>query len=476
MDLIWGGMAVLACSLPKNKVRNPYATMTRLKPDRCWPDVTNGSIEDLVYIERVRLRNAARRYPSLGPVEPDNTDMVELMDYYNDESVTRAVIHLGNKGSDSNQAVDVRIVDQWMHGLDCVPIAFAQLDSIDEAFRGMLDQVAPGLLSRNRIFQYLMDYIYDMVHAPYEEKNIRNWSDPPGPDTVYHHDPSDPNSFIRRVAPAAPAPAVFGIAQYMEGQASGELVQPPSRQGDVRQSVASASFVGATQGRLTTLVKDLHDNMSDLRMQASHITQRIEVEHLDFKKPLYYPVEKKRSYKPSTDIGDWYHMKFTFGVAAGVDRATADQRLIAARGTKAISLRTYRDQLEYVDDPGAEQRIIDLEDTQDAFKQRILLDPRFPLSVVANIMKDLKMEGDTLIESAIKYIPELQAADQAAQQGGTPTAPEGQVGAPPEEVGIGGAQPPTNGPNAIVPPTEGQPPQVQLPGNPMVQQFLNSGG
>jgi hypothetical protein len=440
----------------------PYATMTRLKPDRCWPDVVNGSLQDLVYIERVKLRQAARMYPNLGMVPPDNTEFAELMDYYNDESVTRAVIIPG-AGQDG-----IKVVDQWYHELGCVPVAFTQLDSIDEAFRGMLDQAAPGLLSRNRIFQYLMDYIYDMVHAPYEEKNIRNWQDAPGPDTVYHHDPSDPNSFMRRVPPAAPAPAVFGIAQYMEGQASGEMVQPPSRQGDVRQSVASASFVGATQGRLTTLVKDLHDGHSDMRQQAQYICSKIEEQWLDEKKPLYYPVGKQRTYTPSKDINGWYHMKFTYGVAAGVDRQTADQRLLAHRGAKAISLETYRDQLEFVDDSTGEQRKIDLEDTMDAFKQRVLMDPRFPLSVVANIMHDLKT-GDDLEAAANKYIPELQQADLAAQQNG---APGGEAATAPETPGIGGPQPPTNGPNAI--PQEGQtpPPDIQLQPNPNVQQFI----
>jgi hypothetical protein len=476
MDAIYAGFIAVACAPPKSKMM-PYASLTRLRPDRVWPEVRNGNLNSLLYIERVKIREAAKMYPeAFGEVTGTNDETCQLVDYYDSDVVVRAiVITVNGLVSQKNRESSVAIVEEWKHGLGCIPVAFVQVDSIDEAFRGLLDQVAPGLLSRNRIFQYLMDYMYDMVHASFEEKNIRNWSDPPGPDTIYHHDPSDPNSFMRRVAPAAPAPAVFGIAQYMDGQTSGEAIQPPSRQGDVRQSIASASFVAATQGRLTTVIKDLHQLMSDLRQQLTYILFKIEEEHVNVKKPLYFPVGNKNTYTPDKDINDWYHCKYTFGVAAGQDRMTADQRLVTHKGAGAISMQTYRDQLEYIDDPTLEQQKIDREDTQNAFKQRLLMDPRMPLAVVAKVSAMLD-SGKSLVEVAEQVVPELQAADEAAQQGQTPAGPGGEQPATP---GQGGAQPPTNGPLAAGPqqPTAGQAaPDVQLPESPMVQQFITNGG
>lgn len=473
MDMVYAGFACVAGAKNPSSMM-PYASATRLRPDRVWPQVRNGILQDLVYIERVKVREAAKMYPKAFTEVTGTYDKTcELVDYYDDEYVCRAVIMTVNgKVDPKNRESAVTIVERWEHELGCVPVAFVQLDSIDEAFRGLLDQAGPPLLSRNRIFQYLMDYIYDMVHAPYEEKNIRNWDEPPGPDTVYHHDPSDPNSFMRRVQPAAPAAAVFGIAQYMDAQTSGETIQPPSRQGDVRQSIASASFVAATQGRLTTVIKDLHQLMSDLRRQLNYILMKIEEIHIDEKKPLYYPVGNKKTYKPSTDIGEWYHCKFTFGVSAGVDRMTADQRLVTLKGAGAISMQTYRDQLEFLDDATLEQQRVDREDTLNAFKQRLLMDPRMPLATVAKVAAMLD-SGKSLLEVSNEVVPELQAADQAAQQG---TAPAGPGGAQPAEMGMGGAQPPQNGPLAAGPQAPIEPVDVELQGNPLVQQFIGTGG
>jgi len=473
-DAIVAGYIVVACS--KNpSMHSPYASFVRLRPDRCWPQVRNGTLQNLLYIERVKQREVNLLYPGvIEDMAPSDNSECELVDYYDNERVLRAIISLKQgKVDPKNRANSIRIVEEWEHRLGCVPVAFVQLDSDDEAFRGLLDQAGPPLLSRNRIFQYLMDYIYDMVHAPYEEKNIRNWDEPPGPDTVYHHDPTDPNSFIRRVQPAAPAAAVFGIAQYMDNQTSGEVIQPPSRQGDVRQSIASASFVAATQGRLTTVIKDLHGLMSDLRQQMNHILFKIEKVWIDEKKPLYFPVGDRKTYTPSKDIGDWFHCRFIFGVAAGSDRQTADNRLQAHQGARWISKQTVRDQLEYVDDPTTEQRKIDLEDAMDAFKQRLLTDPRMPLASVVGVIQALR-QGGTLEEAAESVMPELQQADKAAQMRGN-AAGAGQPAAAPEETpGVAGAQPPTTGPMAVEAPTEAQPPEVQLQGNPIVQQFISS--
>ena len=485
MDLIGAGFAVGAVTKnPDSDV--PYPVTTRLKPDRCWPDVFNGTLQNLLYNERIKLRQASALYPDLiteAIVPAWSDEDCQLIDYYDNMNVVKGIIFTkGGKLNKRDRDSSIVILEEWEHKLGRVPVAFVQLDSVDEAFRGLLDQTAPGLLSRNRVFQYLMDYIYDMVHSPYEEKNVRNWDELPGPDTVYHHDPSATESFLRRVQPAAPAAAVFGIAQYMDSQTSGETVQPPSRQGDVRQSIASASFVSATQGRLTTVVRDLHDLMLDFRHQQTQISLLIDQKHMDEKKPLYRPVGKKTTYLPSKDIGDWLHFKVTFGVAAGIDPVAADQRLLQAQGARWISKETARDNLSYMDDPTVEQDKIDREDANDAFKQRLLTDPRMPLSVVARVSQ-LMADGISLVDAATEVLPELQQADQAqaaagqAGQPGTanqpsPTGVPGQeglaAGAVPNEAGVAsqGTAPGQPGPT---------PGALALPSNPLVQQFIGTG-
>jgi hypothetical protein len=420
MDAIMAGFMVAA--LYKSK-RSPYAQFVRLDPEMCYPEVRNGMLSNLLYTETIKKREAARMYPEFNLDAEDWSDQeCQLVDYYDDKVVVKALLLTqGGKISPDNRAQSAFIVDEWEHGLDCAPVAFEQLDSEDGAFRGIMDQAAGPTLARNSVVKYLIDYMESMVHAPFKERGVMNGTQAPGPDTVYHLDRNDPNSDISRVAPAAPAGAVFGLIQYLEGQTNNETVQPESRVGNVKQSIASASFVVQTQGRLTSVVKELQDMMQGLRAQITEVSFAIEEKWLDEEKPLVLPIGKKYTYKPSADIAGWCYNIVQFGAAAGLDRLQADQRILQHLGAKLISRETGRQQLDYIANPMEEQNKIDAETVADAIMQRWAADPQTPLDILLE-MNDLQQQGKTLGEAITEVRQKVAEAQQAQQQG----APGGQ--------------------------------------------------
>lgn len=432
MDLEVAGMAGVAVYFNDE---SEYPQLMRLDPRYMYPDVVNGHLNNLAYMETMKERHAAYLWPKLGlNGDPGNTAEVVSCIYYDKDVVIQSITR-GNSGAE--QRTD--IVSTWKHGLKCVPVAYVQLPSADGRWHGYFDQLAGPLLVRNKTVALLVDYLESMVNAPFEEKGVLNATDEPSPTTVYHHDPNaEFQTFIRRVAPASPSGGVFGLLQYMDAQESQEAMQPPARVGVVSQSIASGSFVASTQGTLSSVVKELQERMALLRKLINYISFEVDAKHLDHEKPLYQAVGRKVTYTPSTDMGEYTTHTIEFGAAAGLNRSEADNRIAMHLTQRLIDKQTARQQLDYIEDISTVQDRIDEENLQDAFFQRFAADPNTPQSVMAQVLIDMN-KGDSFVEALTKAQPALLQHEQAQQ---TPPTP-GQVGptdvtAPDQGQGLGG--------------------------------------
>lgn len=425
MDAIVGGF--MALSVYYND-ESDYPIMMRLNPRFCYPDVHNGMLQTMLYVEMMKERQAARIWPDLG-LDPtgDSDAEVYVVQYFDEKEVVQAIATKGNKRK--KIAAKAYITQRWEHNLGCVPVAFVALDSADDTYHGLFDQLGGPLMIRNKIVRLLTDYLESMTHAPFEAKGVLNATAEPGPLTVYAHDETAPESFIRRVAPAAPAGGVFGLLQYMDSQESSEAVQPPARVGVVRQSIASGSFVDSTQGTLSSVIYELQDCMADLRMQANQLAFKIDELYLNFEKPLWRAVGGTHLYTPRDDMAGFYHHNVQYGAAAGLNRAEAGVRVLQDMGAGLISKEKAREQLDYVDDPTVEQQRIDREQLASVWFQRFSADPNTPVSLLGEAIIEMG-KGKTLMEVVKQIAPQLVAAEQqqAAQAGELPATPE--AGAP----------------------------------------------
>jgi hypothetical protein len=419
MDLIVAGAAFSVTWADPEQ--SDYALIDRVDPRFCYPTIHNGRLIDLLVIQTMNRRQAEHVYgiefPQLdGGRKWDNT--VELWDYYSaDECVNAVAGMVGGKPL----VQGVSIVNRWNPDMGLIPAAMAQLPSPDGAFRGVLDQLGPSLEAKNRIAALLVEYTEQQVYAPFEAKGILNSDDLPGPQTVYQHDPNDPNSKIGRVPPAGSSPQIFALMQQLDHEQRGGINYPDSRQGDVRQSIASAAFVDSTQGGLTSMVTEAQTLLAAMRARLTQRAFRLEKKYLDMRKPLCRPVGKKTMYRPSTDIGEYDKVRIVYGAGAGIGKANADVRVLQHLGAQLISKETARDQIDYLSDPSSEEDKIEREQSRSAVMQKFLADPNTPLDVVIDVHV-AQEQGMTLseaiasVQAKVQKIAEQQRAQEAAAQ------------------------------------------------------------
>ena len=410
MDLITAGMATVAVYYNED---SDYPIFNRLDPRFCYPDERNGQLTSMFYVETMKERIAAMVWPDLGLNPEAKDDEVHISQYFDKYEVIQCVSTQAKRNTPSKGY----IVDRWEHGLNCVPVAWISLDNADGHWGGLFDQLGGPLMVRNKIVRLLVDYLESMAHATLEAKGVINADEEPGPLTIYRHDETAPESFIRRVAPAAPAGSVFGLLQYMNSEESAEAIQPPARVGVVRQSIASGSFVDSTQGTLSSAIFELQDQMADLRYQMNYVAFKIDNKYLNFEKPLYRAIGSKNTYTPEEDMKGFYHHTIQYGASAGLNRAEAGTRVLQDMGAGLISKELARSQLDYVDDVTVEQNRIDREQAASAFFQRLVGDPNTPMHILAQLITTMG-KGKDLITTLEAIAPELVEAVQ-------PVAPEG---------------------------------------------------
>ena len=432
MDLITAGMATVAVYYNED---SDYPIFNRLDPRFCYPDERNGQLTSMFYVETMKERIAAMVWPDLGLDPEAKGDEVHISQYFDKYEVIQCVSTQAKRNTPSKGY----IVDRWEHNLGCIPVAWISLDNADGHWGGLFDQLGGPLMVRNKIVRLLVDYLESMAHATLEAKGVINADEEPGPLTVYRHDETAPESFIRRVAPAAPAGSVFGLLQYMNSEEAAEAIQPPARVGVVRQSIASGSFVDSTQGTLSSAIFELQELMADLRYQINYIAFKVDRKYLNRSKPLYRAIGTKSTYMPEKDMGDFYHHTIQYGASAGLNRSEAGVRVLQDMGAGLISKEMARSQLDYIEDVTVEQNRIDKEQLANVFFQRFSSDPNTPLSLIATSIIEMA-KGRTFLEIVEDLAPEIIRYEQEQQQAAAAaegvTPPEEGVPAPEEQLAL----------------------------------------
>lgn len=430
MDLAGAGLMAVACYYNQRSV---YPQYMRLNPRYCYPDYRNGELYSLVYIETMKERVAAHQHPDLGlDASASNASNLDFIAYYDDQEVCEAFIRRDEKSPDNSA---VHIIQRWRHDLKRVPVAYYQLATYDDTPRGIFDQLGGPMMVRNKAIRFAVDYMEQMAHSPLFAMNIENATELPGPTTVYRGDPDAEAGTVRieRVGPAGQSSSFWNLISYMESQEEKEATQPAARTGQVPQSQASGSFVNSTQGTLTSVIIEMQEGMGNLREQLDTICNLIDEQHLDVTKPLVRSVGKKKTYTPSKDIDGWYYHTVEFGAGAGLDKLNTDNRVLNHVAGRLIDRGTAREQIDYLDDSSSIDEKIDAENVSDALMQRLATDPSTPISTLAQVNILMRTQGLSLIDALSVVVPDLVAAEQAAQpQAPAPPLPGQEPGA--EEV------------------------------------------
>ena len=426
MDLAGCG-AAFAVVIPGNELGKDYPIIMRVDPRVCLPDVRNGILQDLLILNTMHLREIVRLYPQLGEVKPNIADQAEVLDYYSPDEVVRAVAFV-KKGQRALKSGAVEIVDRWVPNLPnrALPAAFAQLPSFDSSFRGMFDQIGGQLIAKNRIVKLMLDYSDQVIHSPWEALGVIDPGLAPGPKTVYELDPNVQNAHMGRIQPASSAPQIFAILEFLDRESRGGIGYPASRQGEVPQSIASASFVAATQGPLTSSVRDLQRLLASMREDIHRASLAVDETFHNTSKSLVRSVDKQRKYLPAKDINGRYDVKVIYGAGAGLDRLNADVRVLQHQGAGLISRETARNQIDYLTDPAGEPDKIEQEAATSALLQKMLAEAT-PADLADLVIS--MADGKAFVEAVKEFREQQRAAAQVPQPGEVPPA----EGVPPAE-------------------------------------------
>jgi hypothetical protein len=367
-------------------------------------------------VQVIPLRQAARLFPllGLGEVSPDRATHAEVLEYYS-AGMCQQAIGLHKDGSAVMYSTDepVKVVKTWEPDIGVPPVAFAQLDSFDGQFRGMFDQVAGSLRTKNRIVKLVLDYADRQVYAPKVSKGLLNPEERDGPNAHFRLDPNIVDAQMGRLAPAGSAPQLFALLEFLDREQRGGTGYPQSRQGQVSQAIASGTFVASTQGQLTTIVRNIQRLLGMFREQVNEISFQLDEKHLDKDKPLTRAVGKKRLYLPSRDISGVYQNRVIYGAGAGLDRLNADVRIERHMATGLISKETAREQLDYIDEKNEEQDKIEREMGRQAMVQKFFAEAPWDVLAEVNTLTD---KGTDIAEAITSVTQKRQAAQPESEQ------------------------------------------------------------
>lgn len=419
MDLIGAGAAFLVIDV----YNTTYPELRRVDPRMCYPDTWNGKLQDLLVTQTIKLRQAERVFPmfrDMFQMQPSSQVTVEVWEYYSEEECVQAfcLVKAGKVMKDS-----AHIVKRWKP--NCMPAAMAKMDTFDGEFRGMFDQIDGSLRTKNTIVQLLMDYTDQITYAPIVSKGLLNEDESPGPNAHYRLDPNVPDAQVGRLQPAGSSPQLFALLEYLEREQRGATAYPTSRQGNVSQSIASASFVASTQGQLTSVVRNVQRLLGGLREDATRKAFSLDRDYLDFSKPLFRSIGDRKSYAPSKDIPEQVFVKTVLSASSGLDRMNGDVRVMQLLGANLISRETAREQIDFLPQDGEEEDRIEREMAKTALAQKFLTEA--PYDQVAAVYKE--MGSGLPLADAIAKVMEAAAAEAAVAAG--PPAP-GQEMAPTE--------------------------------------------
>jgi hypothetical protein len=434
---------------------SPYPLGMRIDPRGAFPTIYNGKLLDLLVCTEMKARVAQAMFPTqpiLAKAVHDEDGMVtektvEVYEYYAADECVRAWGVAGHDG----QVTDATVVSVWRPSVGVIPVSFFQLPSPDGAIRGLLDQVEGNLKAKDELVKDVLEVAAQAAYAPFITKGVINADTPPGPDVLYQLDPSVPDAAMQRVQPATFSPQIPQVLDFIDQETRGQLSYPATRQGEVPISQGSGAFVAATQGDLTSLVREVQRGLQFMQEQGARVMFALDEAKLDFEKPLFRSSGRKKTYVPSRDIHGHYELQVSYGAGAGLDRMNTDVRLLNYYSAGLIPGRRVLAETDFVDD--AESW---LEERQDEELERVALqrfagDPTTSLDFLMTVLALKREEGLDFVEAYTTVMQEMQSQQPAAAgaQGGM-LSPD-QAAAPSQEGLAAGAPatPPAAGGEAI---------------------------
>lgn len=336
------------------------------------------------------------------------------------------------------------------------PARIAEWPSLTGFVRGRFDDLIWVQLARAVMALLAMEAGWEAVNAP----------------IILPRDANEisigPKAIIRTDGRVGRAPleipqSAFAIESVLAQELQQGARYPGARSGQVNASVITGRGVQELLGSFDSQIKKAQVVLGDaLRYITSIAFEMDETVFGNAEKTINGVLNGETfqfSYNPAKDIAGNYMVDVSYGFAAGLSPQSAVVMMLQLRGDNLISRDTVRRQLPWAIDAEHEQRVIDIQETEDALKQGLYAygqalgpaiqagqDPNQIVGLLAEVIKG-RRNGRDLATIVSDYYTKLaeeaaQAAQEQAQAGGLPpgAAPPGMEGVGPNGLSAGVAE------------------------------------
>ena len=162
-------------------------------------------------------------------------------------------------------------------------------------------------------------------------------------------------------------------------------------------SQGSGSFVAATQGDLTSMVREIQRGLADIQHQGAAVMAGWTRSTWTSRSPC--GIERKRTYLPSKEIGGRRELQVSYGAGAGLDRLTTDTRMLNYYSAGIAPGRRVLMEADFVDDPDTWLNERQDEELERVTLQRFAGDPTTSLDFLMVVLQKKRSEGLDFVDA-----------------------------------------------------------------------------
>ena len=364
-----------------------------------------------------------------------------LVEYYSDTEILHGALCPGRHVATNLHPI---VFEQTKNLINVCPVVIPSRITFDHEVRGQFDEIIGTQLAWARLLAMIIDYADQSVYSDVWVKDLMGEMPWGGGGFIE----LGPNGDIGRVPPAVSSLNVDRDLDRMTDYMHTGGRWPKTRPGDVDQAIASAKFVEATVGMMSTVIKGLHQISARSWADAYRVAFATDKRFFPGTKTTSGTLRNQeflREYDSSQDIDMKAKIRVEYGLGLGRDPSTSAVLMMQYQQANFISREFVQENIEGLTDVGRERIRVMTEQIDGVMMTSILArveqDPIGGAAILPEVKRRLE-QGQPITQIFEEVVAPPPAAPEDPLAGGGALPP----GMPP-----GGATPP-GGPGGPMPP------------------------
>jgi hypothetical protein len=399
-------------SEPDPAKRDPY--IMRFDPRHTYPLKDNlGNITELLVARRIEKGELAAMECG-DTFEKSRTEDVEEWFWYTKDRFLHILVDTSKDAKKKNR--NVVLVDEE-NKLGFVPAYELVRPTFDGTRRGIFDQTIHILRTMQRLMLLTIFSTEENAFPAIATYDVQNPGDF-GPGAILQMRSAEAK--VERIGPSNHFD-VKNTLGMLADDARTQSAFPQQLTGNPGASIVSARGINASMGQLDARLALAHKGFEVFFGKLAGMLLAVDEVYCHGDKKIFGDLNDDtpgEAWNPERDVNGAWVAKATYGIGAGSDPQNVETRLAMHFSNRVISLETYRAQLPFLEDPGAEPVKILREAMQD--------------SVIAGVLAQAQQGDPTMAAEALKVLTsddlDIDSVIQKLIEIVAPQAPEGQGG------------------------------------------------